>query len=80
MPCLTRFRDTFAVELLLARVPLERVAVLLGNSVKVCEKHYSPWTRSRQEQIESDLASAWKADPLIIEGTKQVQIQNGRPN
>jgi integrase/recombinase XerD len=37
-----RFRDTFAVELLLAGVPLERVAVLLGHSsVKVTEKRYA---------------------------------------
>ena len=42
-----RFRDTFAVELLLAGVPLERVSILLGNqSVKVTEKHYTPWVRS----------------------------------
>ena len=38
-----RFRDTFAVELLLKGVPLERVSVLLGHrSVKVTEKHYAP--------------------------------------
>jgi integrase/recombinase XerD len=34
---------TFAVELLLAGVPLERVSVLLGQpSIKVTEKHYIP--------------------------------------
>jgi len=38
-----RFRDTFAVELRLSSVPLERVSILLGHgSVKVTEKHYSP--------------------------------------
>ena len=46
-----RFRDTFAVELLLAGVPLERVSILLGHSsIKVTEKHYAPWVRERQEQ------------------------------
>ena len=46
-----RFRDTFATELLLAGVPLERVSVLLGHqSVKITEKHYSPWIRERQEK------------------------------
>jgi len=46
-----RFRDTFAVELLLSGVPLERVSVLLGHSsVKTTEKHYAPWVRERQEQ------------------------------
>ncbi len=54
-----RFRDTFAVELLLAGVPLERVSVLLGHqSIRVTERHYAPWTRSRQEQLIADLQRA----------------------
>ncbi len=61
-----RFRDTFAVELLLAGVPLARVSVLLGHSsVRITERHYAPWTRSRQEQIEADLKATWQADPVI---------------
>jgi integrase/recombinase XerD len=60
-----RFRDTFAVELLLASVPIERVSVLLGHqSVRITERHYSPWAKSRQEQLEADLRKAWKNDPL----------------
>jgi integrase/recombinase XerD len=62
-----RFRDTFAVELLLAGVPLDRVSILLGHSsVRITERHYAPWTRSRQEQIESDLKEAWKLDPILL--------------
>jgi integrase/recombinase XerD len=62
-----RFRDTFAVELLLAGVPIERVSVLLGHqSVRITEKHYAPWVRSRQEQLEADLARAWSRDPLVL--------------
>lgn len=35
-----RFRDTFAVELLLAGVPIEHVSVLLGHaSIEITEKH-----------------------------------------
>lgn len=61
-----RFRDTFAVELLLAGVPIERVSILLGHqSVRVTEKHYNPWVRSRQEQLEADIASAWSRDPVL---------------
>ena len=75
-----RFRDTFSVELLLAGVPIERVSVLLGHSsVRITEKHYNPWVRSRQEQLEADVRSAWKRDP-IQEGTKRVELQNARPN
>jgi integrase/recombinase XerD len=71
-----RFRDTFAVELLLVGVPIERVSILLGHqSVRITEKHYNPWVRSRQEQLEADVKRAWASDPLIIAGTKQVQIQ-----
>jgi len=66
-----RFRDTFATELLLAGVPLERVSVMLGHSsVKVTEKHYSPWVLARQEQLEADVKRTWGRDPLILAETK----------
>jgi len=56
-----RFRDTFAVELLLAGVPIERVSVLLGHSsVKITEKHYAPWVRDRQDQLEADVRRTWR--------------------
>jgi integrase/recombinase XerD len=66
-----RFRDTFACELLGAGVPMDRVSVLLGHqSIRVTEKHYAPWTQSRQEQIEADLARAWSLDPVALVDTK----------
>jgi len=62
-----RFRDTFATELLLGGVPIERVAILLGHqSVKVTEKYHSAWTDSRQRQIEADLQRAWDRDPIVL--------------
>ena len=73
-----RFRDTFAVELLLAGVaPLKRVSILLGHqSVKVTEKHYNPWVRARQEQLESDVRRTWDNDILAAvpatKGTPEV--------
>jgi integrase len=79
-----RFRDTFAVELLLTGMPIERVSVLLGHqSVRITERHYAPWVRSRQEQLEADLENAWKRDPVIHSeagGTRQVHGKNRRPN
>ncbi len=79
-----RFRDTFAVELLLAGVPIERVSILLGHqSVRVTEKHYNPWVRSRQEQLEADVASAWKKDPILsqkIIRTNSVHLAKGPVN
>lgn len=71
-----RFRDTFAVQLLLAGVPLERVSVLLGHSsIKVTERHYSPWIRERQEQAEADVRRTWAQDAVALlesKGTLQV--------
>ena len=53
------FRDTFAVELLLAGVPIEHVSVLLGHaSVKITEKHYAPWVKTRQEKLEEEYRRA----------------------
>lgn len=78
-----RLRDTFAVELLLAGVPLERVSTLLGHqSIRITEKHYSPWTRSRQEQIEADLTAAWLLDPALVstKGTRKVHGTTARFN
>jgi integrase/recombinase XerD len=75
-----RFRDTFAVELLLSGVPLERVSVLLGHSsVRVTERHYAPWVRQRQEQMEADVKRAWKVDP-ILNRTISVQSEKKASN
>jgi site-specific recombinase XerD len=62
-----RFRDTFAIKLLLEGVPIERVAVFLGQqNVKVTQKHYSPWVRERQEQAEADVRRTWERDPIAL--------------
>ena len=54
------FRDTFAVEMLLAGVPLEQVSILLGHkSVKITEKHYAPWVKARQELLAANVRKAW---------------------
>jgi integrase/recombinase XerD len=57
------FRDTFAVELLLAGVPIDQVSVLLGHrSVKMTEKHYLPWVKARQRQLTANVRRAWFAE------------------
>jgi len=56
-----RFRDTFAVRLLEAGVPLQDVSILLGHSsVKVTEKHYAPWVKERQARLEELVRRTWK--------------------
>jgi len=65
-----RFRDTFAVDLLLRGVPLERVPILLGHrSIKVTERHYAPWIRARQEQLEADVRRVWDEHPELFPET-----------
>jgi len=56
-----RFRDTFAVSLLLAGVSLEDVAVLLGHATPaITAKHYSPWVQARRQRLEEIVAKTWK--------------------
>jgi len=56
------FRDTFAVEMLLAGVPIDQVSLLLGHaSVKITEKSYSPFVKARQVQLQESVRNAWKA-------------------
>jgi integrase/recombinase XerD len=55
-----RFRDTFAVSLLLEGVSLESVSKLLGHSsIKITERHYAPWVKARQEQLEAEVRRIW---------------------
>lgn len=74
------FRDTFAVELLLAGVPLERVSILLGHqSVRITERYYAAWTDSRQRQVEADSKRAWEHDPIVLleaRATRQLRGEN----
>jgi len=55
------FRDTFAVEMLLAGVPIDQVSLLLGHaSVKITEKSYAPFVKARQVQLQESVRNAWK--------------------
>jgi site-specific recombinase XerD len=54
-------RDTFAVEMLLAGVPLEKVSKLLTHeSVLMTERYYAKWTLSRKQQLEDEAISAMR--------------------
>ena len=56
-----RLRDTFAVSLLEKSVPIEQVAMLLGNTPAIVLKHYAPWVRERQQQLDSAVRKTWTA-------------------
>lgn len=79
-----RFRDTFSVELLNEGVPLEQVSMLLGHtSIRITERHYAPWVRSRQDLLEAALRRALAHDPLAfaeMKGTPEVHGESMVPN
>jgi site-specific recombinase XerD len=47
-----RMRTSFAVNLLARGVSLEDVAALLGNSIKIAERHYAPFVKVRADRLE----------------------------
>ncbi|MGC1107348.1 MAG: tyrosine-type recombinase/integrase [Candidatus Acidiferrales bacterium] len=58
-----RFRDTFAVELLLAGVPMEQVSVLLGHqSVRITERHYA----LGYDRVRSNSKRTWRVRGAAI--------------
>ena len=76
-----RFRDTFAVELLLDGTPIENVSAFLGHaSVRVTERYYAPWVRARQERAEADVKRSWERDPLVLMETKGTPEVHSQPN
>ena len=41
-------------------VSIEIVSVLLAHSsIRVTERHYAPWVKARQEQLEAAVRKAW---------------------
>ena len=54
------FRDTFAVELLLAGVPMHEVQMYLGHkSIKTTEKHYAPFVKALRIKMDETMQRAW---------------------
>lgn len=79
-----RFRDTLAVDMLLAGILIELVSVILGHSsVKVTEKYHAPKLRARPTQVEDDSRCYWEGDslwPSKTKGTSEVHGEGRHPN
>lgn len=68
-------RDTFAVELLLAGVPIEQVSALLGHSsIGVTQKRYLPWVAARQKQLEASVRKAYRV-PGITKCARRKDVE-----
>jgi integrase/recombinase XerD len=56
-----KFRHTFAARLLESGVSTEMVAKLLAHrDIRITQKHYSKWTKGRQEIMAAEIEKAWK--------------------
>ena len=61
-----QFRDSFAVGLLEKGVPLETVSILLGHQdIRITQKHYAPWVRSLQDNLEKEVRKTWDTKPRL---------------
>ena len=70
------FRDTFAVEMLLAGVPIDQVSLLLGHaSVKITEKSYSPFVKARQIQLQDSVRNAWEVGANHRAGSREQSVE-----
>lgn len=58
------FRHTLARDLLLNGTPMEELAEVLGNSMRIIEKYYSKWDTRRQARLEQHLSAFWNEDTL----------------
>ena len=62
-----QLRDSFAVGLLEKGVPLETVSVLLGRQdIRITQRHYSPWVRSLQDNLEAAVQKTWEKPKLQL--------------
>ena len=59
-----QFRHLFVREHLERDVSLETIADLLGNSIKIVEKHYSNWVPSRQRKLDEAVQRTWNLEEL----------------
>lgn len=59
-----QFRHLFVREHLERDVSIETIADLLGNSVKIIEKHYANWVPSRQRKLDEAVQRTWNTREL----------------
>ena len=58
-----RFRHTFVRILLEKGVPVAEVAELIGDTEDILRRHYSRWTKTRQDRLTKILQEAFDDKP-----------------
>lgn len=75
-----RFRDTFAVDLLLRGASPYDVAKMLGDTIETVEKHYVPFVRELRERVRRILENGAGLEEIAAMGPETTQVDLKKPN
>ena len=75
-----RFRDTFAVDLLLRGASPYDVAKMLGDTIETVEKHYMPFVRELRERVRRILETGTGLEELAAASSESPQDGLKKPN
>lgn len=76
-----RFRDTFAVGLLLEGVSIYDVAKLLGHSsVRITERSYAPWVQEQRIRLQNIVRATFSPRPAEPATPEKPAEPGERPN
>ena len=75
-----RFRDTFAVDLLLRGASPYDVAKMLGDTIETVEKHYMPFVRELRERVRRILENGTGLEELAVTLPDAPQADLKKPN
>jgi site-specific recombinase XerD len=66
-----RYRHTLATRLLAQGATFELVADILGNTAEIVRKHYSKWSKGRQDNIDRLMTDHFETAPFTVPVTPQ---------
>jgi integrase len=75
-----RFRDTFAVDLLLRGASPYDVAKMLGDTIETVEKHYMPFVRELRERVRRILENGAGLEEIAAMAAETTQSDLKKPN
>jgi integrase len=75
-----RFRDTFAVDLLLKGASPYDVAKLLGDTIETIEKHYTPFVKELRERVRGILETGVGLEEVARKSSEDRQLASKKLN